>query len=579
MNGDAQNPASACATNVQAQIPDIPMREKLNSPNDFAWLPLDCEHAECKINNHHRHCRKSTYEIEGQNLKHAVFISASVDYAAVPIISIDRLGWTPSAVVDRIICDPTKHMNYKGYLARKTFNNCTKEKELELAKREAEHMENLRHPHVVLLVGTYEQSPSFSILMYPAAKVNLEETLRKLSREVRQLRGNQLPNGRKHQILHEVRELRRMFGCLIQGLKYLHKNKKRVKHLDLKPSNILIDQFGKIIIADLGSCHTYDPSQLTTTDGPLRQTYEYSSPEAAMKGHRSHATDIFSIACTFLEMMTLLVGETVENFTAFRAGKSRGDSDYTAGHIEEMYRNAESLRQFWYSRQLDQVYLWIDMLKGMVERNESLWDMTSEDPRSYTKALDMIRRMLSRNPTLHMGDRINGEATFGATTQEPDYQRDTERPSIDEVWSAFQEFTTDHTICEDCDPRSYRRWSEDEFEGTSRDYNYRRNASSVETHLASTLVDDHSDQSHSHNSSLAALEVTLSSTRNQSQIERGLGDSTNSSLQLGLPNQGFDEWLRARPASSKIMALDEVKSKFVRLKKSEIESKFDPSSI
>ena len=183
MNWDIQTLASAVTADAQLQITDISLQERLNWRNDFTWLPYTSELEQCTSNKHHGHHRKLTYQIIGQNLKYTEFVLASVNYAAVPVIGGERLRWAISAVVDRVIYDH-EYMNYQGSLTRKTFNDCTKERVLELAKQEAKNMENLRHPHLVLLVATYEQKLSFSILMYHAAKKNLEKTLQEISEEV-----------------------------------------------------------------------------------------------------------------------------------------------------------------------------------------------------------------------------------------------------------------------------------------------------------------------------------------------------------------------------------------------------------
>ena len=538
---------------------DVPMREKLKMANDFVWPIIWCTaHPACDPS---KHCQEADYRIEGPSRKHAVFKPPGEVPRAVPIDSRGIIGHTRHASVDRVTCD-TNRMTYPGYFARKTIIDDSKEApRLELAKAEAKNMENLRHPHVVLLLGTYMQADSFAILMYPAAKSNLENHLIQLSHVVRERRKEHQSSKRRDDIPSEVLDLRSKFGCLARGLQYLHDNKEvRVKHLDLKPANILIDHFGNIVIADLGSCHTYDISDPTATDSPLQQTYEYSSPEATGQGKRSHATDIFSGGCVFLEMITLVVGETLENLKAFCAGESRDTSDYTQQEIQNM-RNDKPPRDFWYGDQVGRVHTWIDMLKEKVNQNQQQWVFSEEDQEKYVVALDTIRRMLSKNATLNLPlDDLD------LSEEEKLNCQDFKRPSAKDVWEAFQDFSATSSRCEDC------FWHEEIISGTPKDYSFvpPRGWANEATYAPTLdLSINSSRQTSSRNSTDAGgYAVTMS--------DRPKGSLMGDDLMLAATsteNDPFEHWLSERSPRDKIMVLDVPKSRFFLLRKAEIPSK------
>jgi serine/threonine protein kinase/tetratricopeptide (TPR) repeat protein len=79
-----------------------------------------------------------------------------------------------------------------------------------------------------------------------------------------------------------------------------------IVHRDVKPSNLLLDQAGRIWITDFGlaSCQT---SAALTQSGDMLGTLRYMSPEqaAGKREQVDHRTDIYSLAATLFEMLTL----------------------------------------------------------------------------------------------------------------------------------------------------------------------------------------------------------------------------------------------------------------------------------
>ena len=99
--------------------------------------------------------------------------------------------------------------------------------------------------------------------------------------------------------------LHSFFGCLAHGLRYLHDVK--VRHRDIKPQNILV-QGDRVLLADFGIALDWADSG---------KTWQNTAPEVAFYQKRNSASDIWSLGCVFLEMASVLKGETVEGIRTF----------------------------------------------------------------------------------------------------------------------------------------------------------------------------------------------------------------------------------------------------------------------
>jgi serine/threonine-protein kinase len=98
------------------------------------------------------------------------------------------------------------------------------------------------------------------------------------------------------QLLAEVRLAPRaamnIFLQLCALVEYLHQQSPAILHLDLKPSNVLVDSNGVVSLIDFGTARTIDDFD---DDGPMFGTHGYASPEIYAGQQLNPATDIYAL--------------------------------------------------------------------------------------------------------------------------------------------------------------------------------------------------------------------------------------------------------------------------------------------
>jgi serine/threonine protein kinase len=102
--------------------------------------------------------------------------------------------------------------------------------------------------------------------------------------------------------------LRTFFGCLCNGLQYLHQSK--IRHRDVKPENILV-KGANILWTDFGISLDWENMSRSTTTADSAKSPVYCAPEVANSKPRNSSSDIWSLGCVFLEMATILKGQTI----------------------------------------------------------------------------------------------------------------------------------------------------------------------------------------------------------------------------------------------------------------------------
>lgn len=118
-----------------------------------------------------------------------------------------------------------------------------------------------------------------------------------------------LPKGTLHEIIHcqeprlDWSSLVRIIEGIAQGVNYLHKQ--HIVHLDMKPTNIVLDSNMNPKITDFEASRVLSGNQMThsiCTAG----TFQYMAPECLMGGPMSTLNDVYAFGITLLETVSAI---------------------------------------------------------------------------------------------------------------------------------------------------------------------------------------------------------------------------------------------------------------------------------
>ena len=152
--------------------------------------------------------------------------------------------------------------------------------------REARLLARLNHPHIVSVYDFGEVNGFCYLVMEFVDGINLRQAIS----------AGKLPADEVLQIVQQVCE----------ALQFAHDQ--GVVHRDIKPENILLDQRGRVKIADFGlaklNADPQTPVSLTGTQQVLG-TFNYMAPEQLEKpGSVDHRADIYSLGVVLYELLT-----------------------------------------------------------------------------------------------------------------------------------------------------------------------------------------------------------------------------------------------------------------------------------
>lgn len=157
----------------------------------------------------------------------------------------------------------------------------SKERFVERFKREAKNQAKLSHPNIVTVFGFIEYQGILGIVMEYIEGESLEKLIYK--------------QGRVH--LYDAVYVMKQ---ILAGIGYAHA--KGFIHRDIKPSNIIFNAEGVAKIMDFGISKSLFEKSFTKTGAKIGTIY-YMSPEQIKGDELTHHTDIYSLGCTFYEML------------------------------------------------------------------------------------------------------------------------------------------------------------------------------------------------------------------------------------------------------------------------------------
>jgi serine/threonine-protein kinase len=152
--------------------------------------------------------------------------------------------------------------------------------------KEARILSDVRHPHIVNVLDVFEENNTAYITMEYISGNSLKQKLE---------RGGVLPEKKMLKYIHQV-------GT---ALRFVHE--KNILHLDIKPSNILIDKFDNARLIDFGVSKRYDmENRETSTTIPTLSKGFASIEQYDNEGMQnfSPCPDVYSLGATMYYLLT-----------------------------------------------------------------------------------------------------------------------------------------------------------------------------------------------------------------------------------------------------------------------------------
>ena len=241
----------------------------------------------------------------------------------VAFLSMRKLGKGSYGEVDEV-----RELSTGASYARKHFHLDSDKPPDVIAtevRNEVAIMQKLRHLHIAQVLFYLKEETSYSIFMLPVAEYDLQEFLRICINE-------KFPVARTKRIYP-------WFGCLLDALAYAHKLK--IKHQDIKPSNILIKN-GQPYLCDFGLAKDFAELNASTSGGhKVGGTVIYRAPEIKPGHNRGRAADVFSLGCVYSEMFSVAQERSLEEYRKFRLQAGSIAFRDCLGKVEEWLRSCE----------------------------------------------------------------------------------------------------------------------------------------------------------------------------------------------------------------------------------------------
>ncbi|KAG6517720.1 serine/threonine-protein kinase RIPK-like [Zingiber officinale] len=248
---------------------------------------------------------------------------------------------------------------------------------------EVVYLGQLRHPHLVKLIGYCCEDEQRMLVYEYMARGSLEDQLFK----------------RLLAWLPWSTRLKIAVGAA-KGLAFLHEADKPVIYRDFKASNILLDEDYTVKLSDFGLAKDGPQGDKTHVTTRVMGTYGYAAPEYILTGHLNAKSDVYSFGVVLLE---LLAGQRCVDKN--RPGRQKNLVDWARPYLT----NAEKLRRVM-DPNLDGLY----SIKGAQRVAGVAYKCLSHTPKARPSMKTVVETL---EPLLSLNDVPVGSFVYVATKE------------------------------------------------------------------------------------------------------------------------------------------------------------------
>jgi serine/threonine-protein kinase len=159
--------------------------------------------------------------------------------------------------------------------------------------REARIQANLENPHIVQVLSLFNYEGRPCIVMQHIEGTDLDRVIKKAKQFKKE-------KGEKGAL--SIERAVHIFLQILEGIGFVHKY--RIIHGDIKPANILLNEQGRVKVADFGLSFLLRSERSGEAGVPAAGTPYYISPEQIMDDRVDMRTDIYSLGITLFNMLT-----------------------------------------------------------------------------------------------------------------------------------------------------------------------------------------------------------------------------------------------------------------------------------
>ena len=158
--------------------------------------------------------------------------------------------------------------------------------QLDKFKKEARRIRRLQNDHIIKVHDLFEENGTAYYVMDYIDGESLSDRMKRTDKPMTE---------------NEVLEI---LPQILEGLKSVHDIS--VWHMDLKPSNIMIDKNGKVTIIDFGASKHIEQGKSLTTSMAVGKTVAYCPPEQTQETLKNVGpwTDIYALGATLYNLLT-----------------------------------------------------------------------------------------------------------------------------------------------------------------------------------------------------------------------------------------------------------------------------------